>query len=35
MTDACEWQYNQRDLTAWPLDPHDAFTWVCYIIPPD
>jgi hypothetical protein len=33
MTDACEFQYDQTDLTAWPLDPHDAFTWQCYTIP--
>jgi hypothetical protein len=33
MTDACEFQYDQSDLTAWPFDPHDAFTWVCYSIP--
>ncbi len=33
MTDACEFQYGQTDLTAWPSDPHDAFTWQCYTIP--
>jgi hypothetical protein len=33
MADACEFQYAQIDLTAWPLDPHDAFTWQCYTIP--
>jgi hypothetical protein len=33
MTDACEFQYDQGDLTAWSLDPHDAFTWQCYTIP--
>jgi hypothetical protein len=31
MDKACRWQYPAyRDVVAWPLDPHDAYSWKCY-----
>ena len=31
MTQACRWQYRPtKDLLAHPIDPDDAFSWVCY-----
>jgi hypothetical protein len=30
MAAACRWYYHLNNVVAYPLDPNDAFTWVCY-----
>lgn len=32
MEQACKWQYGLNAVQAHPLDPDDAFTWVCYSV---
>jgi hypothetical protein len=32
MERACQWHYDLREVLAHPMDPDDAFTWVCYSV---
>jgi hypothetical protein len=32
MEQACKWNYELSEVLAQPLDPNDAYTWVCYSV---
>jgi len=34
MEQACQWMYGLNAVLAQPLDPNDAFSWVCYAAQP-
>lgn len=34
MVQACQWMYGLNAVQAHPLDPNDAFSWVCYAAQP-